>query len=74
LASLARVDEMGNKVLYPGDYSLLIDNGPLASVNFTLTGEQRTLEEWPQPPANRTRKGSGYYVAGFGSEQQAVQG
>lgn len=74
LASLARVDEMGNKVLYPGDYSLLIDNGPLAMVNFTLTGDQMTLENWPQPPANRTSKGvsgvEGYFVAGYGSDQQ----
>lgn len=76
LASLARVDEMGNKVLYPGDYSLLIDNGPLATANFTLTGEQAVLENWPQPPANRTSKGvsglEGYFVAGFGSEQEAI--
>jgi len=69
LASLARVDEMGNKVLYPGDYSLLIDNGPMAMVNFTLTGDQSTLETWPQPPANRTKTKSGYYVGGYGSEQ-----
>jgi beta-D-xylosidase 4 len=73
LASLARVDGMGNKVLYPGDYSLLIDNGPLAMANFTLTGDEQTLENWPQPPANRTSQGveylEGYFVDGFGSEQ-----
>ena len=76
LASLARVDEMGNKVLYPGDYSLLIDNGPLAVVNFTLTGDQKVLENWPQPPANRTGQGvrgvEGYFVAGYGSDQQQL--
>lgn len=76
LASLARVDEMGNKILYPGDYSLLIDNGPLAMANFTLTGDQKTLENWPQPPANRTSKGvsgvEGYFVAGYGSDQQEL--
>jgi beta-D-xylosidase 4 len=74
LASLVRVDEMGNKVLYPGDYSLMIDNGPLAMYNFTLTGDSSgaMLEEWPQPPANRTKSSSGYYVAGFGSEQETV--
>jgi beta-D-xylosidase 4 len=74
LASLARVDEMGNKVLYPGEYSLLIDNAPLAMYNFTLTGDQSgaMLDEWPQPPANRTKKNDGYYVAGFGSEQETV--
>jgi beta-D-xylosidase 4 len=73
LASLARVDEMGNKVLYPGDYSLLIDNQPLTMVNFTLTGSEKMLDMWPQPPANRTGKGvpglENYFVAGYGSEQ-----
>lgn len=71
LASLARVDEMGNKVLYPGEYSLLVDNHPLASFKFTLTGDQAgvVLDKWPQPPANRTKRGTGYYVAGYGSEQ-----
>lgn len=75
LASLARVDEMGNKVLYPGQYSLMIDNTPLAMVNFTLTGaeEGAMLEEWPQPPANRTKAKSGYYVGGYGSEQAAME-
>jgi beta-D-xylosidase 4 len=74
LASLTRVDEMGNKVLYPGDYSLMVDNAPLAMVNFTLTGDEggAMLEEWPQPPSNRTKSKSGYYVGGYGSEQAAV--
>ncbi|KAJ4400986.1 hypothetical protein N0V91_008240 [Didymella pomorum] len=76
LASLVRADEMGNKVLYPGDYSLQIDNGPLTMGNFTLTGDQMTLENWPQPPANRTSAGvsgvEGYFVAGYGSEQEQL--
>lgn len=73
LGSLSRVDEKGNKVLHPGDYSLLIDNGPLVSVNLTLTGSEAMLDKWPQPPANRTRKGvsgfSDYFVGGYGSDQ-----
>ncbi|KAF2847578.1 glycoside hydrolase family 3 protein [Plenodomus tracheiphilus IPT5] len=76
LASLARVDETGNKVLYPGAYSLLIDNEPLAVVNFTLSGGEETLDVWPQPPGNRTAEGvegvEGYFVGGFGSEQAVV--
>lgn len=76
LASLVRVDENGNKVLYPGDYSLLIDNGPLTMTNFTLTGDHKVLETWPQPPANRTGQGikgvDGYFVSGYGSEQQEL--
>ena len=71
LASLVRADEKGNKVLYPGDYSLLIDNQPLAKIDFTLTGDETTLENWPQPPANRTGAGvsyiDDYFVAGYGS-------
>ncbi|KAF2450834.1 hypothetical protein P171DRAFT_348679, partial [Karstenula rhodostoma CBS 690.94] len=76
LGSLARVDEKGNKVLYPGEYTLLIDNKPLAMVNFTLTGDQVMLENWPQPPANRTGKGlsgfEGYFVGGYGSDQKPI--
>lgn len=61
LASLARVDESGNKVLYPGEYSLLIDNQPLTSINFTLTGDEALLTKWPQPPANRTGQGVEFF-------------
>lgn len=79
MASLARVDEQGNKVLYPGQYSLLIDNKPLTMFNFTLTGDQSgaVLEQWPQPPANRTGSGvtglEGYFVGGYGSDQTPVE-
>ncbi|KAF2172247.1 glycoside hydrolase family 3 protein [Zasmidium cellare ATCC 36951] len=66
LNSLARVDDMGNKVLYPGDYALLIDTQPLATVNFTLTGEPAVLDEWPQPPAARGQN-KDYFVGGYGS-------
>ena len=66
LGSLARVDEMGNKVLYPGDYALLVDIQPLAVVNFTLTGDATTLDHWPQPPAERFQT-SDYFVGGYGS-------
>jgi beta-D-xylosidase 4 len=76
LGSLARVDDMGNTVLYPGDYSLLIDNGPLASYNFTLTGDKKVLDEWPQPSSNRTGKGvsgfEGYFTPGYGSDQEVM--
>lgn len=68
LGSLARVDDMGNTVLYPGDYALLIDTQPLAMVNFTLTGDAVTLDEWPQPPAARSQSGD-YFVGGYTGEQ-----
>lgn len=75
LGSLSRVDEAGNRVLYPGSYSLVLDLEPgLAAVNFTLTGDEKILDEWPAAPANRSGSGSGtgevpagYFVGGYGS-------
>lgn len=48
LGSLGRHDEAGNLVLYPGAYSLLVDVPTRATWNFTLTGDDVVLEEWPQ--------------------------
>jgi len=64
LGSLARVDEDGNTVLYPGGYSLLIDTQPLTYVNFTLSGTAVTVDAWPQPPPRRMQ-GAEYFVGGF---------
>lgn len=69
LGGLARVDDMGNTVLYPGDYALLVDVQPLAYVNFTLTGEAVTLDLWPQPPAPTFQTGD-YFVGGYGSSNE----
>ncbi|KAB2575874.1 Glycoside hydrolase family 3 [Lasiodiplodia theobromae] len=80
LGSLARVDENGDKVLYPGDYAVLIDvpDQPLASVNFTLTGDDAgtVIESWPRLPTEG-REAAGvenvpadYYEGGYGSVQQ----
>lgn len=69
LGSLARVDDHGNTVLYPGDYALLVDLQPLSVFNFTLTGEPVMLDLWPQPPAERFQT-SDYYVGGYGSSYQ----
>lgn len=49
LGSLTRFDEYGNANLYPGDYSILIDQPTQATWNFTITGDQATIDEWPQP-------------------------
>ncbi|KAK7737380.1 hypothetical protein SLS53_006685 [Cytospora paraplurivora] len=74
LGSLSRVEENGNRVLYPGSYSLVLDVEPgLASLNFTLEGVATTLDEWPTAPANRTGSGTtevpeNYFVGGYGSE------
>ncbi|XXG94862.1 hypothetical protein Hte_001121 [Hypoxylon texense] len=48
LGSLGRRDEAGNLVLYPGDYSLLVDVPTQAMWDFTLEGEPFVLDEWPQ--------------------------
>jgi len=50
LGSLGRVNEVGNVVLYPGDYSLVVDTDAKAMWNFTLTGEATVLDSWPAPP------------------------
>ncbi|KAF9068366.1 beta-xylosidase [Rhodocollybia butyracea] len=53
LGSVARVDENGNSVLFPGTYQLWVDtdvNGHGSAVtSFKLTGNQQTISEWPQP-------------------------
>ena len=51
LGSLARADDSGDMVLYPGDYSLVIDTDAKAVWNFTLSGSAATLDAWPEPPA-----------------------
>lgn len=77
LGSLSRVDENGNRVLYPGSYSLVLDVEPgLASLDFTLTGDAAVLDEWPAAPANRTGSPTtevpeGYFVGGYGSVDNA---
>jgi xylan 1,4-beta-xylosidase len=48
LGGLARFDEQGNEVLYPGRYSMLIDVPTQTMWEFELTGEAVVLDEWPQ--------------------------
>ncbi|KAI1752137.1 glycoside hydrolase family 3 protein [Xylaria castorea] len=52
LGELARVDGNGNTVLYPGKYHLLLDVPTQDQIAFELTGEPKTLIEFPQPPAD----------------------
>lgn len=51
VGDIARVDERGNRVLYPGVYQVSIDEPSLAAMQFELTGEPAVLDEWPAPPA-----------------------
>ncbi|KAK0648114.1 glycosyl hydrolase family 3 N terminal domain-containing protein [Cercophora newfieldiana] len=48
LGDIARHDEMGNTVLYPGRYTVLIDEPTLTKVEFELVGEETVLDVWPQ--------------------------
>ena len=48
LGALARYDEKGNEVLYPGMYRIEIDVPVLAMWEFELTGNEVMLDEWPQ--------------------------
>ncbi|KAI1384076.1 glycoside hydrolase family 3 protein [Hypoxylon trugodes] len=52
LGDLARVDERGNTVLYPGTYNFLLDVPTQDTVSFELVGDAKVLIEFPQPPAD----------------------
>ncbi|KAL1902416.1 hypothetical protein Sste5346_001396 [Sporothrix stenoceras] len=49
LGNLARVDANGNRVLYPGNYTVLLDEPAIANLTFSLTGSEAVLDKWPQP-------------------------
>jgi beta-D-xylosidase 4 len=51
LGDLARHDEDGNTVLYPGEYVVLLDEPARAELKFTLLGEPAVLDKWPALPA-----------------------
>jgi beta-D-xylosidase 4 len=53
LGTLARVDESGNTVLYPGEYSVLLDEPVQAEIKLVLKGSMTVLDKWPQPPPGR---------------------
>ncbi|KAF5254011.1 hypothetical protein FANTH_1193 [Fusarium anthophilum] len=48
--NIARRGENGDLVVYPGTYTLLLDEPTQAEVQVTLTGKQVTLDKWPQDP------------------------
>ena len=50
LGNLARVDEKGNTVIYPGEYTLTLDEPTQSEIKVVLEGEETILDEWPQPP------------------------
>ena len=48
IGALARVDALGNTVLFPGVYELALNNERDAVLMITLTGDAATLEKWPE--------------------------
>lgn len=48
LASLARGNEKGDLVLYPGDYKVVVDVDGKDEWSFTLKGEEAVLDRWPE--------------------------
>ena len=47
VANLARHDTKGNMVLYPGEYTLSLDQPALATFKLTLSGKEVVLDSWP---------------------------
>ncbi|KAL3475535.1 glycosyl hydrolase family 3 C-terminal domain-containing protein [Aspergillus californicus] len=50
--SVARTDEEGNRVLYPGHYELALNNERSVVVSFDLEGEEAVLLKWPENPSS----------------------
>ncbi|KAG7094154.1 hypothetical protein E1B28_007766 [Marasmius oreades] len=48
LGAIARTDEEGNRVLYPGTYELQLDTGSVIKKTITLTGTEAKLIAWPK--------------------------
>lgn len=59
LGSLARHDECGNQVLYPGRYRVEIDVPVLDTWEFELAGSEVMLDEWPQERSAWSGNGGG---------------
>jgi beta-D-xylosidase 4 len=49
LGNLARVNERGDTVVYPGEYTVMLDEPTMAEVKVVVTGEETVLDSWPQP-------------------------
>ncbi|KAF5341282.1 hypothetical protein D9758_017635 [Tetrapyrgos nigripes] len=49
LGSIARHDEDGNLVLYPGKYNVWLDTTKEIMTTFELVGDEEMILEWPKP-------------------------
>ncbi|GKT44012.1 putative exo-1,4-beta-xylosidase bxlB [Colletotrichum spaethianum] len=52
LGSLARSDTKGDLTIFPGDYTLELDNDKSLTFNFTLTGDPVVIDSLPAPKAS----------------------
>jgi beta-D-xylosidase 4 len=52
--SVARTDEKGNRVLYPGKYELALNNERSVVVGFELKGDEAVLLAWPEETEAKT--------------------
>ncbi|KAK1585966.1 glycosyl hydrolase family 3 N terminal domain-containing protein [Colletotrichum navitas] len=52
LGSFARSDSHGNLTIFPGDYTLELDNDKSLVFDFTLTGEPVVIDSLPVPKAS----------------------
>ena len=50
LGSIARSDEKGNLVLWPGNYSIVMDVDEKAKWEFSISGDAKTLDVLPAKP------------------------
>ena len=48
LGNLARADEQGNTILYPGYYKPVLDVPTADTTGFTLAGRKKVLDLWLQ--------------------------
>jgi beta-D-xylosidase 4 len=53
---LARAAENGDLVVYPGDYSLALNNERSVVMNFTLTDDAITVAHWPSELPDNDKK------------------
>lgn len=44
---VARTDELGNRIVYPGKYEVALNNERSVVVSFALTGDETTIAKWP---------------------------
>jgi beta-D-xylosidase 4 len=52
LGSIARANEAGDLVIYPGDYKIALDVDETLTFNFTLRGQEAVIDSLPAPRDN----------------------